>query len=105
MTLFRVALIAAIAFGGPAVLPTTADAKYIERACNSSDRRAANRRLCNCIQGVANQLLTKREQKVAATFFEDPHKAQELRTSDNSRDESFWKRYKQFGSVASRRCS
>ena len=105
MTFFRTLLIVTIAMSGPAILPSSADAKQIERACIASDRRAANTRLCSCIQSIANQLLTKTEQKVAAGFFADPHKAQELRISDNSKDESFWKRYKQFGSVASRRCS
>jgi hypothetical protein len=104
MTLLRIALVAAVAFTAPVVAPAPADARQIERACIQSGRRAASRSLCTCIQGVADQLLTGREQRLAASFFEDPHRAQELRTSDRQRDETFWKRYKQFGSVAAQRC-
>lgn len=104
MTLFRYLLIAAVVLGTPMVVSTPVEAKQIEKACNASDRRTS-RRLCKCIQGVANQLLTSREQREAAGFFKEPHRAQELRTSDNSRDEDFWKRYKQFGALASQRCN
>lgn len=76
----------------------------IENACISSGRRAANHSTCSCIQRVADQLLTGSEQRLAATFFKDPHKAQEVRQSDSTSDEKFWRRYKQFGSVASSSC-
>lgn len=101
----RIAVVAALAFATPVVAPSQAEARQIERACVESGRSAANRSLCRCIQGVADQLLTSREQRIAAGFFKDPHRAQEVRMSDRRSDETFWQRYKQFGSVASRRCS
>jgi len=38
------------------------------------------------------------------TFFADPHRAQEVRQSDNPRDEAFWQRYKAFASRAENIC-
>lgn len=105
MTQFKSLAIPAIAFATAMAVSTPVSAGKIENACNASDRRASSRSLCSCIQSVADQLLTRREQSTAAKFFKDPHQAQEIRQSDNSRDEKFWVRYKQFGSVASRRCS
>jgi len=80
------------------------NAGVIESACLKSDRKAANRALCGCIQDAADLTLDRRDQKMAATFFRDPHKAQEIRQSDNRSHEAFWKRYKQFGSTAETYC-
>lgn len=76
----------------------------IEKACKQSDR-SANRAVCGCIQDVANQTLTKPDQSLAATFFKNPHRAQEVRQSDNRGHEAFWKRYKNFGATAEVYCS
>ena len=83
----------------------TASAGVIERACMKSDRPAANRSLCGCIQSVADATLTRGEQRRAAKFFSDPHMAQVVRQSDVATDEMFWKRYKAFGATASNYCS
>jgi hypothetical protein len=42
---------------------------------------------------------------LAATFFSDPHRSQEIRQSDRSSHEVFWKRYKKFGARAQQMCS
>lgn len=84
-------------------LPVQADS--IERACNKSDRKAASRSLCGCIQDAADLVLSTKDQSLAAKFFGDPHKAQEIRQSDNRSHESFWKRYKEFGATAEAFCS
>ncbi|MHC0053715.1 hypothetical protein [Actibacterium sp. D379-3] len=76
----------------------------IERACLSSDRKAASRSLCGCIQQAADLTLDRRDQRMAAKFFKDPHKAQEIRQSDNRSDEAFWLRYRQFGTTAETYC-
>lgn len=76
----------------------------IERACLQADRKSASRPLCNCVQQVADLTLNNGDQRLAATFFKDPHRAQEVRQSDNSGHESFWKRYKQFGANAESYC-
>lgn len=88
--------------------PTTAhvaNADQIERACNRSDRPAANRNLCGCIQDVADLMLSGSEQRLAASFFKDPHKSQEIRQSDRSSHEAFWQRWKEFGETAQIYCA
>jgi hypothetical protein len=84
------------------IAPVQAD--VIKRACIDSGRTGANYALCGCIQGVANQTLSRAEQRKAASFFENPHRAQEVRQSDRNADERFWTRYRQFGSVAQNAC-
>ena len=81
----------------------SADAGMIERACLASDR-PKSRTLCGCIQQAANVTLSGREQRTAAAFFDDPHRAQEMRQSDRARDERFWSRYQRFGATAEAYC-
>ncbi|APX90263.1 hypothetical protein BV394_11450 [Brevirhabdus pacifica] len=87
----------------PVALP--ADAGPIERACLSGGRKSANRALCGCIQRVADSTLSWSEQRRAAKFFSDPHKAQETRQSSNRKDEQFWRTYKSFGRTAESYCT
>lgn len=103
--LFRITLIATLALP-PLTLATTgpAEAKRIERACLNSDRRAANPPLCRCIQRVADQVLTRSDQRLASKFFSDPQRAQDVRQSDRASHEAFWLRYKAFGSTAEAIC-
>lgn len=84
--------------------PPPAAASSIAQACSASARAAGNIRLCGCIQQVADRTLTRRDQRLAASFFQDPHLAQEMRTSDRARDEAFWERYKGFAATAERYC-
>lgn len=76
----------------------------IGKACVASDRRAANPRLCSCIQSAANRHLTARDQELAATFFAEPDIAQEIRARDDRGSEAFWQRYKDFSRTAERSC-
>lgn len=76
----------------------------ISAACVRSDRRAANSRLCGCIQAVANRELSGADQRLAAKFFRDPHQAQEIRQSDRRSHEIFWKRYRAFADSAEAQC-
>lgn len=87
-----------------AVLGTTAQAGAIESACINSDRKVS-RALCGCIQQVADITLTRSDQRLAAKFFKDPQKAQDMRQSSNSSNESFWLKYKNFGATAEAYCS
>lgn len=93
-----VALMAALALNG-----AEAAAGPIERACLGSDR-AGSAPLCRCIQRVADATLRRGEQRMAARFFREPHRAQEIRQSDSPRHEAFWQRYKYFGSAAELNC-
>lgn len=86
-------------------LATPLHARAIEQACARSERAGDDTRLCSCIQRIADQLLTARDQRLAASFFRDPHRAQEVRMSDRARDERFWDRYRQFGALAEQSCT
>lgn len=97
----KVLAVAAILFGigaGPGV------AGPIDRACVQSNR-SANRQLCDCIQRVANLTLTGSDQRLAASFFTDPVKAQQVRQSGQTSHKRFWDRYSKFGTTAQAVCS
>ncbi len=87
------------------LMTLTAQAGAIERACNKSDRDAANSSVCSCIQQVADQSLSSSDQRRAAGFFNNPDKAQDVRLSDTSRDDAFWERYTAFGAQAEAYCA
>ncbi len=90
MTRFiRAALVAAVL---TSAVPASSDAGVMSRACMKSDRSAVSRSMCKCIQKAANKNLSRSDQKLAATFIKEPHKAQEVRQSDRRSHEIFWKR-------------
>jgi hypothetical protein len=53
---------------------------------------------------VADQTLSSSEQRRAATFFEDPQRAQDFRTRDDAASEAAWRRYRDFADRARSRC-
>jgi hypothetical protein len=77
----------------------------INTACMASDRKARSRELCGCIQAVADNMLSASQQRIAVSFYIDPHKAQEVRQSDRASDEQFWEDYRAYGDAAERTCS
>jgi len=77
----------------------------IAQACLRSDRKARSVALCGCIQQVAHMTFSGGDQSRGATFWRDPHKAQEVRQSDNPATEAFWKRWRQFGETSQAVCS
>ena len=89
---------------GAAGFSTPAIADPIERACLGSERPGASRALCGCIQDAANLTLSTKDQRLAASFFRDPQKAQEVRRSDTREDDAFWDRYRNFGATAETFC-
>ena len=84
---------------------SAAQAGPITRACLSSDRQARSIALCGCLQQVADQTLSNRDQRTAAKFFRKPQMAQDIKMSKTPRDDQFWDRYKVFGATATRFCS
>ncbi|MFV0293736.1 MAG: hypothetical protein ACK5II_11210 [Paracoccus sp. (in: a-proteobacteria)] len=76
----------------------------IDSACTRSERGARQPSLCGCIQQVANQTLSRSDQRRAASFFRDPHKAQVIRMSKRDTDNAFWSRYKKFAGTAEAYC-
>lgn len=77
----------------------------ISKACMASDRKARSRALCGCIQAAANTTLNSSQQRRAVAFYNDPHRAQEVRQSDRSNDERFWEAYREYGDRAKRLCT
>lgn len=96
---------AALAVLSVHVTTAPANAGQIERACLRSDRDAANRALCACIQQVADMTLRGSDQRRAAAFFRDPDRAHETWMSKRDSDDAFWERYKAFGSTAEAYCA
>ena len=76
----------------------------IADACVAAGRQGATRRLCGCVQGVADRDLSVSDQRLAVSFFSDPHRAQEIRQSDNPRHEVFWQKYKAVAARAEQVC-
>ncbi len=97
-------LIALCATSISVVAPVAAEASQIKRACLASDRQAATRQRCRCIQGVANDTLTSGDQSKVAKWFSDPHQAQVLKMSKSARDDALWDRYQAFGQLAQALC-
>ena len=96
------AAVAALVFP---LLLTVSHAGPIERACLRSDRDAANRSVCSCIQQVADMTLRGGDQRRAAKFFSDPDRAHETWMSQRESDDAFWERYKNFGATAEAYCA
>ena len=76
----------------------------IGEACMSGGRSAASSALCSCVQRVADQELSRADQRRASSFFEDPQRAQDTRTRDDAGSEAFWRRYRTFADRAAASC-
>jgi len=75
----------------------------IQNACLSSGRSAASPALCSCVQQVADQSLSRSEQRRAAAFFDDPQLAQDTRQAGGAETE-FFRQYREFADRAERIC-
>ena len=75
----------------------------IGRACMGSER--GDREICRCIDQVADMTLSGRDQRLAAKFFKDPDRAQDVFLSKRPADDAFWDRYKNFGAQAEAYCA
>ena len=86
-------------------LASAANAGPIQKACLNSGRDAADRKMCVCIQGVADQMLEGSDQRRAAKFFSNPELAAKTMLSDTARDDAFWERWERFGQTATIYCA
>ena len=84
--------------------PKTFATGPISKACMASDRKARSRQLCGCVQAVANLSLSNRDQAIAASFYRDPQKSQDMRQSDNPNHERSWLKYKEYGQTSKELC-
>jgi hypothetical protein len=87
------------------LFPVVALAGPVERACNKSDRDAANGQVCACIQKVADFTLNGADQRRAAKLMNDPERANATWISQTAADDAFWDRYKAFGEQAEAYCA
>lgn len=94
-----------LALGLAVCIAGAGSAQSIERSCLQSNRDAKTRALCGCIQQAADLMLSTNDQKLAATFYREPDKAQEIRQSGRSSHEKFWDRYKDYAATAVKYCS
>lgn len=96
-----------ILIGAAALLLTTpfAVAGPIDNACVRTDRGARSPSACACAQQVADQTLTRADQRRAARFFRDPDAAQQVRMDKSAAANAFWARYKNFANMAEAYCS
>ena len=76
----------------------------IAYACLLADRRAATRQLCGCVQAVANETLSRSDQRRGADFFRDPALAHAVWRSQTPADDAFWDRWKAFAASAQKTC-
>lgn len=101
----RPVLLAALAALATPLFSQAAAAGPIQTACLKSDRDAANRSLCACIQQVADMTLVGSDQRRAARFFAEPDEANKVWLSDRASDDAFWERYENFGATAEAYCA
>jgi len=102
VTLMKQFLLAAIILS---VVPSSVPAgELIKKACLKAGRAGANTAVCGCIQQVADLRLKRKDQRLAARFFKNPHEAQVIRQSTKSSNERFWTRYKAWGLEAEELC-
>lgn len=97
-------LVIAVALASSALATPASASGLIERACLGSDRPAASRVLCGCLQSVADAVLSPSQQQRGATFFADPHKSQDAKASDHPADNAFWERWEYFAEIAVQHC-
>jgi hypothetical protein len=77
----------------------------IASACRAAGRKEASRARCGCVQAVANRSLSSSEQLRGMPFFNNPQRVQDLRKSDTASNKRFWRKWKEFGTQASRMCT
>ena len=87
-----------------AITPSPVAFGPISKACLQSDRQKKSRQLCSCIQAAADKTLSRSDQRRSVAFYENPHLAQQIRTSDRPKDEQFWDAYADYAKAAERMC-
>ncbi|HEY0213317.1 MAG TPA: hypothetical protein VGC40_06990 [Paenirhodobacter sp.] len=96
-------MIAAASIWAGLTLASAAQAGPVGNACMNA--RNATNAVCGCIDQVADQSLSRSDQRRAAGFFKDPDKAQQVRMSERQSDNDFWLRYKNFATTAEAYCA
>ena len=103
--LLATTLLASCGGGRSSQVVTRSASGPISAACEQAARKGASAERCGCVQAVANDSLSRRDQQLGASFFQDPHRAQEIRQSSSRDHAEFWDRWKSFGDAANKICS
>ena len=74
-----------------------------QRACLMSER-SPGPVTCSCIQGVADQTLTPRDQRRAATIIANPDLMDKVLEDRRASARGFVERYRRWGEVAAQTC-
>ena len=94
----------AVLVGGVMLTLAACGAGRLQNACIDSGRAGANPALCGCVQAVADRELDPGERRLAASFYDNPQRAQDIRQSDRPADRRFWDRYTAFAEEVERSC-
>lgn len=86
------------------ILAAPASAGPIERSCLKSDRPAASRRLCDCVEKMAYKALPRREIGKVAQLMRDPERVDTVKRSSRSSDRALWQSYKKYAGRAEASC-
>ena len=89
--------------GGPGGVRPVASGP-ISDACLSSGRKSRSPALCGCVQAVANDTLSRSDQRRATGFYDDLQSAQDTRQSQRGADRQFWSAYTAYAERAERVC-
>lgn len=95
----------AVLVGGVMLTLAACGAGRLQNACIDSGRAGANPALCGCVQAVADRELDRGERRLAASFYDNPQRAQDIRQSDRPADRRFWDRYTAFAEEVERSCA
>ncbi|WP_085879949.1 hypothetical protein [Roseisalinus antarcticus] len=76
----------------------------VGQACLAAGRSSANAQICGCIDEVAKRTLNAREQRAAASYFEDPEALQAMKIDDRPAAERMWVNYDNFVDTARATC-
>lgn len=85
----------------PAVMFATGP---IYKACLGAGRKTASRARCGCVQAVADRELSNADARRGVKLWNDPSQIQEIRQSDNTSNERFWKVWKAYGNTSAKLC-
>lgn len=76
----------------------------IGAACLANGRASSTPGRCGCVQAAADLTLNASQQKRSVAYFNDPEELEELKRSQDARDERFWDLWMNFSDTAEAIC-
>ena len=75
-----------------------------ENACLRSER-SPGREICSCAQNLADQMLTRSDQRAAAEIIAEPDIYLEYKYTENQSKQTFLERYRTWGETTAQYCA